>query len=853
MKGVLPYGLMLVLFGTVCRGLAAAEAPDRATDPAAALTLGKAALEDGLYDVARRALQDCLEQLGDKDRHAALGRDAAVALLRLWHETRQPDQMLREIRARRGQIHRYLHQPDMVFWTGMALFDQGTWVEVADTLKDFEQAFPDSPYVGESFRLRGWSLVKHGDLEGAIRMFERFDALNLGRPVDQDRNRLDWARALLDAGRKAEAREVLGRLVRQSAPRPEVFTGRYWLARLDVDDGQWEAAIKGLLPLMDQAEADPTLRAQAALLIGRAYEVARVPANALPILQRGLSLATEPALRREIGFALGLLTLETGDREPGIALLRTLIREDPSDPQAEQALLRLAGILLETSRWGEAETEYRHYLETYNQVQGLAQANQGRGWALMKLERYPEAATAFIKASRLHPDPVEQAMCVFKAADAYFANRQYQLAMSWYRQLERDYPDHRMMKRAVFQVGECLVAEGSMDAAESHFRSMVERYADDPVAEEAMIRIASLRLERGLFEEALAAYTAYQERYPSGALSAEAWYGHGFALLRLARYGEAIRDFNHLIQTFPSSRLIDRAEYHVSSCYFGMGMEREAQNRWEAFLQAHPKSAWVPDVVYAIAQHAFNQRRYDVAEQRFKEFGDQYPERPEAPEALYWAGMAAVRRQERVRAVELFARLVRDFPDSDVIDRARFAQGDALTELGRFGDAIVVFDEIIQKYPASPLVPYAWGRKGDCQFTLGTDNSARYRESMDSYRVVVNTGNAALDLVLQAEYKIGRCLEKLGHREDAVEHYYRRVVIRYLDESRQGVHHTEMGKTWLTRAAFSAADLLVAAGDTRAAVNILKRLVESGVPASEEAAERLRRMNHETVSGPVDR
>jgi len=124
---------------------------------------------------------------------------------------------------------------------------------------------------------------------------------------------------------------------------------------------------------------------------------------------------------------------------------------------------------------------------------------------------------------------------------------------------------------------------------------------------------------------------------------------------------------------------------------------------------------------------------------------------------------------------------------------------------------------------------------------------------MDSYRVVVNTGNAALDLVLQAEYKIGRCLEKLGHREDAVEHYYRRVVIRYLDESRQGVHHTEMGKTWLTRAAFSAADLLVAAGDTRAAVNILKRLVESGVPASEEAAERLRRMNHETVSGPVDR
>jgi tetratricopeptide (TPR) repeat protein len=176
----------------------------------------------------------------------------------------------------------------------------------------------------------------------------------------------------------------------------------------------------------------------------------------------------------------------------------------------------------------------------------------------------------------------------------------------------------------------------------------------------------------------------------------------------------------------------------------------------------------------------------------------------------------------------------------------RVLQGDALSELGEFSRAIVVFDDLIAKYPNSPLVSAAWGRKGDCQFTLGASDDKRYGEAVRSYRSVEKSPGVTFDLELQAEYKIGRCLDKMGRKTEAFEQYYTRVVVRYLEQAEIPPHEVSVAAAvWYTKAVFAVADILEADRNWRRAVKVLERVVESRVPAARDAQERIDRIRAE--------
>jgi tetratricopeptide (TPR) repeat protein len=276
-----------------------------------------------------------------------------------------------------------------------------------------------------------------------------------------------------------------------------------------------------------------------------------------------------------------------------------------------------------------------------------------------------------------------------------------------------------------------------------------------------------------------------------------------------------------------------------------MGRDREALAVCRAFAEKRPQSSWTPDVMFWIGKYEFNQADYVAAEQAFTELVSQAPRHELADDALLWAGLSASRHKEYLRANELFTRLVKEYPESPKMAEARFAQGEALAELANYAEAILIFDEVIKKYPDSGLVDRAWGRKADCQFVLGGEDARRFQESMDSYQVVAGSATAGQDMTLQAEYKIGRCLEKLNRTDDALSQYYAKVVARYLEDSQKGVWHSEGAKLWFMRGAFNAADILEARKDWRGAVRVLERVVRAGVPAAEEAKERIRKVQAE--------
>jgi TolA-binding protein len=220
---------------------------------------------------------------------------------------------------------------------------------------------------------------------------------------------------------------------------------------------------------------------------------------------------------------------------------------------------------------------------------------------------------------------------------------------------------------------------------------------------------------------------------------------------------------------------------------------------------------------------------------------ERYPQGVLADDALFWAGRSAAALKEYLRAIEHYNKLPQRYPESPKLAETRFAQGDALSELGQFAGAILAFDEVIRNYPDSYLADLARGRKGDCQFTLGSEDPERYREALASYQGVLQSPQTSPDLQWQAEYKIGRCYQKLGRSEDAFEQYMK-VVYGFLGHSGR---KDAGAMIWFTRAAFSAAEIMEHDGRWREAVNIYKRVIEAGVPAAGDARQRIQKIRLE--------
>ncbi len=194
-------------------------------------------------------------------------------------------------------------------------------------------------------------------------------------------------------------------------------------------------------------------------------------------------------------------------------------------------------------------------------------------------------------------------------------------------------------------------------------------------------------------------------------------------------------------------------------------------------------------------------------------------------------------QKEFRRANEHFTLLIRRYPDPGRQVEARFYQGEALCELGEFLGAILIFDEIIKQQPGSYLAERAWFSKGDSQFTLGGEDPKYYAEAIASYRVILNQAEVSPASRLQAEYKIGRCLQKTGDMSLAFENYMS-VVYSFFNypESRAKT------AVWFTRAAFTAAIMMEEEKAWRKAVAIYQRVVEAKVAASPDAEERIRKI-----------
>lgn len=834
--------MTIVAAGLLCpipclRPLLAANDPD-------ALTVGKAALEDGLYAVAEKHFETCLKDAEDGKYSAEQAEQALVYLVRTLYEQKKYSQIQDFLASHKRWIRKTADSGILPFWRGVVSYELGNADAALSEIRDFETRYTNSEYVASVNRLRAWCQLKKGNFDEALAEFAKFDAAGTNAAVVSE-NRLEWAKALESSGRLEDARRMLVTVAAADPGMPATLDGRYWLGQVLLKEGRSGEALPVLLSLATNAAANDDLRAESWLCAAVAYQAETNVFEATAALNTGIEQARSPDLKRKGKRSLGLLLLGSGQVEDGAVLLKEFVAASPDDPLAAETQMALADALLDQGRYADATVEYQHYLEAFTNLTGQARAHQGMGWGLMNVGRYAEAASAFFKAYGEHDVPAEKERCLFKVGDAYFANSQYKLAAENYELLIAGFPDSPLKPDALLQLGESRVRAGDPEGALQAFDAAEKSLPGSPQAEKAMFRIAEIKAAAGRWQQAIDDFNAVIGTYSNGAYAGEALLDRAKASYRLLKYADALRDFETLVSGSPTNALAEEACYWTGMCYYYMGQEDKALSIAGDFVNRYPDSVWAPLAMFWTGEYEYNRGNYENAENRFLMFVRRFPADPKAADSLLWAGRAAAMRTEYLQAIEILTRLVKEYPNSARVAEARFAQGDALCNLAKFPEAILVFQEILNKYPASGLVPRTWMRKGDGEFMLGSQDPKRYEEAIRSYGAVVNSAEAGLDLVLQAQYKIGRCLEKAGRIDEAVSQYYAKVVIRFLEDREKRVPLNETAKMWFTRACFNLADIFEAKKEWRQVVSILQRVQAAGIPVTDVTRNRIKRIRSE--------
>lgn len=832
--------LLFALASREAAGFRGGEEADR-RQSAAVLTSGKAALEDGLHEVAQKQFEQYLRSARlTRDERAEVTILLARALYGQGKYAEALDALARA--AQRGPLPR---ADETAFWKASCQVKLGRGEAALADLADFESKYPTSKYLPQTIRLRGWCCLKAGKNAEAFRAFEQYDR-DFGRTEEAPANLLDWAENLASLGRDDEAVKVFEKLAQFPAEKDAVQEGRLRLGLLLVRKKKGEAARIPLDALANQENARLDRRAEAWFVLSQVYEEQKDAAGATNTLVRGIERAPTPELRQRGRTLLGQALLRTGHVDEGAGILKEIISANSRDPASALLQLELAQAYLDAGNNAKAVEEFQNYVEAFTNRSGQAQAQCGKGWALSNLGRFAEGALAFEKACLLFETPAEKEQCLFKTADAYFSNRQYKLALEAYERVLCEFPQSSLAPHAKFQACESLVRLQQKQEAGKRLRELTEKHPQSPFAERALLRVAELAEEDGRLPDAAAGYEKVMAAYTNGAYYDNALFSHGLLSYRLLRFNEALADFERVVKDFPESRFGEQAFYYRGWSRYMMGQDALAVAICTNFLARYPNSASVPDVLFWLGRCEYNSGKYERSEELFVRLAEKHPDHALAADARFWAGRSAQQRKEYRRAVEHFTRLAKEHPDSPRIAEARLYQGEALSEMVEtVSSAILVFDEIINKHPTNGVVTRARLRKGDCQFTLGANDAKRYEEAIESYKAAAASAAAEPDQKLEAEFKIGRCLEKTGKTNEAFEQYYARVVCSYLHDLAEGSDGGGAAEPWFTRAAFRAADLMEAERNWRQAIRILERVIESGVPAGADAERRIKQIRSE--------
>lgn len=448
------------------------------------------------------------------------------------------------------------------------------------------------------------------------------------------------------------------------------------------------------------------------------------------------------------------------------------------------------------------------------------------------------------------PDASGAKEAFLAVADAQLSSARWKETLEAYREAIEVWPE--VARLASVQEGRAwaLKGLGRSDEALEAFKRAGKAAADDETKARTLVAVGDILRSLGREEESLANYRQVMVSFAETSvaknlkdvIAVRELEKTGRDLYRQYRYAEAAEAFSKVAKADAQRR--PAMEFFGALCLFGEGRDDEACVRMKALSDGCSEREVRREALLWLAKFRYNRREFDEAQKLFMSGAEEMKTGERAAEALLWAARAAFAGDDANRAIQLGTLVAERYPDSKAKPLALLLQGEVLIEQGRFAEAVLVFDRVA----TTGAVPAADVRraqllKADALFALGADNPARYQTALESYRTIRFGESLSESDQIVVSAKIARCLEKLRKLDEAVDVCYTQVVLAYRNGRQSGIRYSDEARAAFSRAALRLAEEYESRGKNLQAVNILRLVEASDVPAAAEASRRLERIS----------
>ena len=582
----------------------------------------------------------------------------------------------------------------------------------------------------------------------------------------------------------------------------------YLLSRVNSEGGHAEAALEAGTNLLAAAGDSANFKAASHLMQGDIFRRLEQWPEAIAAYQTNLGADVPDGPRRQALLNIVELNLRQDRLDEAAQQLQDYLAKHPDETNSDADLLALGELRLKQHFQTAGDTNFlqqalTNFLQltlgdTNSAVWGKAQLNLG--WCLAAVGKTAESGAAFGNAVARLPHDEDQAVALFKLAEAQYLQTNYAGAYSNYGRIIDEYAalasvTNNLFEPALYQMVRAGIGETNLAAASRAVDLLLTWFPEGPSGQPSLLLLGEAQDRTGMAEDARKTFSDFIGHWPESRLRPD-------VDLAIARTYERENDWTNAVNRLyawvaanTNHPALPQAEFQLAWVKFKNGEEDTAFSEFTSFAANYPGNELAAQAQFWIGSYYFLHEKFDFADVTFQKiFSANSPAPPDLRyQARMMAGRAAFARSDFSPATNYFRALALDTNCPAALQlSAQFAWGDALmssatqTNTSPCQQAITIFGDIATNHPGDPMAPLAWGRLGDCYQKLGAwgdTNQNSFLLASNAYAMVINATNADLSTRSAAEFGIGSVLEKMARsraasdpaREDflnqAVEHY----------------------------------------------------------------------------------
>jgi TolA-binding protein len=500
--------------------------------------------------------------------------------------------------------------------------------------------------------------------------------------------------ALLHLKRLDEAKEQFD-FVLQSAPKSswidECLLGKLRIASQRKNHSQ----IDTLAGRIEKQFAGTSAATDAKRILARSY-LARGMHDKATALLEALGPADQPSLPLSDRFVLARSYENAGQYEKALKLLAEIATNADAKIRG-RAQLERGTILRKLSRFGEAITPLKKYLET--KPTGELAANARAQLAICHMHQGETHKAKFVYRRLLGDQPTDELLLTtsLHLAEGAYAAGDHDWAASLFKRVAKKGNPADYVSKGLAGLAWCQLknqrAEDSLDT----FERLLREHPNSAAAPDAALTRGRMLAERGNHGGAIVMFGVVLGRYPKSLQAPAAQLAFAQALDAVDQDDQSVAAYRKFLASHPQNQHVDAALYELAWLLRDGGDAKQAESLFARLYNNHRNSFYWPDAAYRMAQSAADQQDAGRAVKLLKEVVAANPDASVMQHALYLQGQVAASQKDWGAVKTPLERLATDYPDSSLVIPARYWIAEATYREGEYAEAGRLFGALAKQ------------------------------------------------------------------------------------------------------------------------------------------------------------